>query len=214
MGKSCVDFTLRQILMRGGAGMKVYDELSEEVVKQKNWSADELRAMGYQYYLRKKEVTMARQLPASEAPKKIRTRDGQELIAKAGYIICYKPGEKVRSKLDSYEHWPVEPAIFSKTYERWEETDWEPSAAENQLIKLGCRPYYKAAGVWAKQLAEDALLQSKEHHHPVLVKTGTYVAVGSEGEPYAMGSSTFHSRYEKPHRVTLVERLRKLLGMR
>ncbi|MDX1992266.1 MAG: hypothetical protein SF029_07745 [bacterium] len=194
--------------------MQVYDELSDDIIKQKQWSEAELRKRGYEYYLRKKELTMVRELPASEAPKRIRTSDGQELIAQAGYLICYRPGDHVRPRLDDYEHWPVEPSVFSKTYRQWDRPDWEPNAAVRHLMRLGCQPYYKCAGVWAKRLTQDALLQSMEHRRPVLVEAGEYVAVGVDGEPYSMGEKTFHSRYERPTKpaISLSEKLKKLLG--
>jgi hypothetical protein len=192
----------------------IYDEVSEEVIQQRNWTEKELRARGYAYYMRRKEVTMARELPITDAPLKIRTHSGQELIANAGYIICYKPGNKVRPRLTDYEHWPVEPTIFFKTYKPWDEDGWKPSPSERHLMRFGCQPFYKAVGVWAKLLDVDAMLQSKEHIHPVEVKTGEYIAVGADGEPYSMGAHTFHSRYEISQRLTLAQRFRKLLGLK
>lgn len=194
--------------------MPIYDEVSEEVIQQRNWTEKELRARGYSYYLRRKEVTMARELPATEAPLKIRTHSGQELVASAGYIICYRAADKVRPRLSDYEHWPVEPEIFSKTYKAWDDPDWKPSPPERHLMRFGCQPYYKAVGVWAKQLDTNAMLQSKEHIHPVEVKTGEYVAVGTDGEPYSMGAVTFHARYQVATRLTLAQRLRKMLGLK
>lgn len=194
--------------------MPIYDELSDDVIKQRNWTEKELRANGYVYYMRRKEVTMARELPRSEAPLQIRTRSGQTLVAEAGYIICYRAGNNVRPRLLDYEHWPVEPEIFYKSYKPWNEEHWKPTPSERHLMKFGCQPFFKAVGVWAKQLDMNAMLQSKEHAHPVEVQTGDYIAVGVEGEPYSMGSNTFHSRYELPQRQTLAQRLKKLVGLR
>jgi hypothetical protein len=56
------------------------ERLPDEVIRQKNWTQDELRAMGYQYYERKKEVTMVRELPGIEAPKVILTSWGDKLV--------------------------------------------------------------------------------------------------------------------------------------
>lgn len=190
--------------------------LPDEVIRQKKWTESELRAMGYEYYTRIKEVTMARQLPAEEAPKKVITIQGDELIAEAGYMICYHAGENVFPLLDSYVQWPVSGEIFQQTYKRWDEPDWQPSPAEKKLMDLGCEPYYKATGVWAKKLETDAYLQSLEHPEPVKIRTGQYVAIGIKGEPYSMGPETLHERYQvKTNRLfDAVRRLvRRLRGM-
>jgi len=172
-----------------------YNNLPDFVIRQKKWTEDELRAKGYEYFERVKEVTLVRQLPAHEAPLKIKTSWGDTLTAKAGYMICYKAGMRVQADREAYEHWPVDPAIFAETYKPWDEDDWKPNPAENHLLQSGCKPYYKMAGVWAKQLDHDAYLQSLEHERPVKVQTGKYVAIGVDGEPYSMGETTLHSRY-------------------
>jgi len=172
-----------------------YSNLPDFIIRQKQWTEDELRAKGYEYFERIKEVTMVRQLLPHEAPMRIETSWGDTLIAKAGYMICYKPGPVIRHSRDDYEHWPVAPSIFAETYKRWDEDDWKPSSAEKHLMMSGCEPYYKATGVWARKLDEDAYLQSIEHERPVKVRTGQYVAIGVDGEPYSMGDNTLHSRY-------------------
>lgn len=176
--------------------MNEYDEITEDIIRQRNWTEDELKAHGFSYYERKKEVVLARKLPDEEAPKTITTSQGDTLIAQEGYIICYSGDEGEFNTLDEYVQWPVEPSIFAKTYKRWDDPDWKPSLAEQKLIELGCKPYYKFVGVWAKKTDEDLLLQSLEHDDPVKVETGKYIAIGSEGEPYSMGEQTLHSRYK------------------
>ncbi|MEQ8672626.1 MAG: hypothetical protein RLP44_12020 [Aggregatilineales bacterium] len=173
-----------------------YDEITEDIVRQRNWTEDELKAQGYSYYERKKDVVLARKLPDSEAPKTIRTAQGDTLIAQEGYIICYSSSEGEFDSLEKFVQWPVEPSIFAKTYKRWDDPDWQPDPAQLKLIALGCKPYYKFVGVWVKKAKDDVLLQSLEHAEPVKVKTGQYIAIGSDGEPYSMGENTLHSRYK------------------
>jgi len=172
-----------------------YNNLPDFVIRQKQWTEDELRAKGYEYFERIKEVTLVRELPPQEAPMEIKTSWGDTLIATAGYMICYRAGMVKRTSREDYEHWPVEPSIFAQTYKPWDEEDWKPNPAENYLLMSGCQPYYKSSGVWARKLDEDAYLLSLEHERPVKVRTGQYVAIGVDGEPYSMGDNTLHSRY-------------------
>jgi len=165
------------------------------IIHKQNWSDSELKKNGFHHYERKKTLVMARILPANEAPLKIHTRWGETLIAKAGYIICYTPGDKSLSSLEQYDQWPVEPSIFAKTYKRWNQQLQVTPAIRHLLIK-GCRPYYKVAGVWAKPLTEDVYVQSLEDEEPELVKKDHVLAIGIEGEPYHMGAETFADRYD------------------
>jgi hypothetical protein len=183
--------------------------LPENVIRQRQWGKDELRAMGYEYYERKREVPMVRELPASEAPLTIHTHYGDTLVAEAGYMICYSPGKVVCSSIDQYDHWPVAPEIFIQTYSRWDEPNWKPSPPQRHLLAAGCRPFYKSSGIWAKKLDTDVYLQSKEHVKPVKIRTGMYVAIGQDGEPYSMGDNTIHSRY-RPQRNTLLSKIKRL----
>jgi hypothetical protein len=165
-------------------------------IQQRKWTEQELRAAGFSHYYRKKEVVLARQLTAKEAPLRIRTYAGDELIAPAGYIVCYLPGSQRMQHIRDYEHWPVEPSIFQQTYQVWDVLDWQPSPAQKHLIEHGCRPFYKAAGIWAKRLEEDVYIQGLEHEKPVLLRQNQILAIGQQGEPYHIGEEAFHSRYE------------------
>lgn len=69
------------------------------------------------------------------------------LVARAGYIIAYVAGDTVKSALDDYEPRPIEPHIFAKTYKPWDDARWKPSNIERHLLALGCKPFYKVAGV-------------------------------------------------------------------
>jgi hypothetical protein len=169
-----------------------------DVIRKNEWSEEELQQAGFERYDRRRQLVMARPLPESESPKTIHTANGETLVATTGYMICYIPGDSVRAELDGYDHWPVEPNIFIETYAAWDEPDWTPNLVERHLISMGCSPYYKRAGVWAKQLDEDVLIQSLEHEKPVRVESGRMLAIGSQGEPYSMGEKTFHDRYELP----------------
>jgi hypothetical protein len=166
-----------------------------EIIRQSDYTEQELRALGFQKFERKKQVVMARELPDEEAPKYIQMSDGSTTVATAGYKICYMAGDLPRPNLHDYPHWPVEPSIFNQTYRAWDEPNWQPTPAEIHLIQLGCRPYYKAAHVWAKEIREDTYIQSIEHEQPVLAETGKILAIGVKGEPYTMGDQTFSERY-------------------
>src|SRR5690606_41247981 len=105
------------------------------VIKQEKRTDSELERDGFKQYPRKKEIIMARELPASEAPKEIKTHWGDTLIAQAGYMICYDTGETYRQNPDDYDHWPVEAAIFRNTYKAWDET-YTPTKSQEQLARM------------------------------------------------------------------------------
>jgi hypothetical protein len=167
------------------------------VIKQRSWTKQELKREGFAYYERRKELVMARELPASEAPKEIKSSCDEPLIVEAGYMICYSPNEDLHHTLDAYEQWPVEPEIFGDTYSSWDESLDDLSHTAKQLMDLGCRPYYKSKGVWAKQADAECYIQSLESEKPLQVEPGWMVVIGADGEPYCMTEDEFLSRYER-----------------
>lgn len=183
--------------------------MPDRVIKQQDWTDEKLRAAGFEQYNRKKQVVMARQLNPKEAPLKIVTREGHELMAYDDYFICYV-GDEPKNTLEEYDHWPVEPKIFHETYALWNEKDWQPSPAQQHMMQQGCKPYYKKAAVWAKKLEEDVYIQSLEHEQPIKIKTGEVLAIGAEGEPYSMGDKTFVERYYQETRTRFSWLLRAL----
>jgi hypothetical protein len=166
------------------------------VLKQRRWTEEELKAEGFRSYDRKKTVVLARELRPNEAPKRIKTA-WDTLVAHAGFMICYDVSDgKKHTALDSYTHWPVEPGIFLKTYRKWDvRTPWKPTAPEKHLLALGCKPYYKHASVWAKKLKTPQWLQSREGIEPILIPSGGWITIGIEGEPTSMTEAEFHERY-------------------
>lgn len=172
------------------------------VIKQRNWTEQELKLAGFESYERIKQVVMARRLSAKEAPLTIMTEWDEELVAREGYAICYRAGDVMHSKLEDYYHWPVEPYVFDDTYRPWDQRDWKPTPTEEHLMQLGCHPYYKLSNVWAKKVTHPIWMQSPEHEKPVEVGPGRYLVIGIQGEPYTMGADEFFSRYiqeeEKP----------------
>ena len=76
--------------------------------QQRHWTDQQLIAQGFQYYRPVKRLTMARVLPASEAPKIIKT-SWDTITAKAGYIIAYVAGDTLKKSLDDYDPRPIEP---------------------------------------------------------------------------------------------------------
>lgn len=169
------------------------------ILRQKKWTQAQLVAEGFKYYRPQKQLVMARRLPKSEAPKVIPSQHDR-LVAEAGHIICYAPSKTPKSTIDLYHHWPVAPKIFRKSYRPWDEAKWQPNASEAQLIEYGCKPFYKAIGVWAKRFKEQVYLQSMESPKPVEVSPGTWVCIGLRGEPYACGDN-FEQRYIVPKKL-------------
>lgn len=166
-----------------------------DILKQRQWTQQELINAGFRPYERRKSVVLARELLPAEGPKRIKTA-WDTLMAYPGYMICYDVEDgKRRAGLDAYDHWPVDPAIFRKTYRKWNDTAWKPNPAEHHLLDLGCKPYFKHAGVWAKKLARPGWIQSKESLEAVLVPVGGWLTIGIEGEPTSMTETEFHKRY-------------------
>ncbi len=164
------------------------------VLKQREWTDEELQAANFQYYDVRKRLIMAKILDE--------TIDIQltleVLTAGEGDIICYTPGTEPRENLDDYDHWPVRRDLFRQNYRAWNEPGWKPNAAELHLITHGCRPYYKKVGVWAQCLQRPMYVQSLESPRPVLIPPGRWLCIGVQGEPYHMNDREFRSRYIVP----------------
>lgn len=165
------------------------------VIRQRDWTETELRAAGYRYYVRQKQLVMARALPGEEAPKQI-AASWATLYAQAGDMICYRPeGEAARASIDAFDHWPVQREIFEQDYVAWDGPPLPDTPAMRQLRAAGCQPYYKQAGCWARCLTEPAQVQSLESPEPVRYPAGAWVCIGSKGEPWAQPDDDFRSRY-------------------
>ncbi|MFC1960247.1 hypothetical protein ACFLYO_06020 [Chloroflexota bacterium] len=165
------------------------------VIRQRQWTDEELAQAGFTYYNRQKQLVLARKLPAAEAPKIIQA-SWATLTAEAGMIICYNPKTyAAMSSLDDYDHWPVQPEIFAQDYAPWDDPERTSTPAEIHLIKAGCNPYYKKAGAWARQLTEPTYVQSLESQEPVQYPPGAWLCIGSKGEPWAQDDNAFRSRY-------------------
>jgi hypothetical protein len=121
------------------------------------------------------------------------------LIAVAGYWICFNAGDAVRRSLYEYPHWPVRPDHFQDLYSPWDDPDWQPSPSESHLMTLGCAPYSRKVGVWARRLAAPQAVQTVESEGPVLVPAGAWLCIGAKGSawgtPYSMSDEAFCSRY-------------------
>lgn len=177
------------------------------IIRQRQWTPEELKAAGFRQYARKKQVVMVRQLPPEEAPLTIETT-WDSLVAPAGYMICYDPGKVAWKALEDFDHWPCEPSIFDINYRAWDQPDWKPTPPEAALLRLGCKPFYKIQGVWAKRLAQPVRVQSMESQMPTTVPAGAWLVIGTEGEPYSMSERAFTTRYEGVEYMTLQQRLR------
>lgn len=167
------------------------------VVRQRKWTKAELRDKGFRYYPSRKQVTMVRRLPPEEAPKVIKT-PWDTIVAQAGYYIAYQSTNAPGKPLDAYEPRPIEPRIFKETYAPWRVSNWKPTPTEAHLIKLGCKPYFKTVGVWAKRLTKPTYVQSLESDTPTLAPAGAWLCIGSAGEPWTVTNEWFHRRYVVP----------------
>ncbi len=174
-----------------------------DILRQTRWLEKDLYKEGFRRYDRKKTVVLARELCVGESPMKIQTA-WDTLIAYAGYIICYDATDGVtHESLEEYAQWSVEPHIFQNSYRAWDNSFWTPNGAEQHLINMGCKPYYKFAGVWAKKLDEAQWIQTYESLEPILVPAGGWLTIGIEGEPTSMTEYEFLTRYRParhPHR--------------
>lgn len=154
-----------------------------------------MRAAGFAYYMRQKQLVMARVLPAEEAPKRIEA-SWATIYAEAGSMICYRAvGAAAQPALDDFEHWPVRHDIFEQDYIPWAEPLAPLTPALLQLQAAGCTPYYKRAGCWARQLTEPTAVQSLESPEPVEYPPGGWLCIGSKGEPWVQDDEAFRSRY-------------------
>lgn len=164
------------------------------ILRQRNWTESELITAGFKLYYPTKRLVMARVLPDAKSIEITL----ETLAAQRGDIMCYTPGNVVHDSLDKYEHWPVRRDLFRQTYRQWDEPGWKANPAENYLMEHGCRPFYKAAGVWAKRLRKSVYVQSLESPEPISVPPGRWLCIGTEGEPYNMNDENFRTRYIAP----------------
>lgn len=179
-----------------------------EVLRQREWTESDLIAAHFKRYEPRKRLVMAKVLRTSRTI----AITMESLLATAGDIICYDPGNgEARPDLDDYDHWPVRKDLFRQNYKQWDEKGWRPNAAEAHLLENGCRPYYKAAGIWARRLRKGLVVQSLESPEPILVPPGRWLCIGTEGEPYHMSDSKFRTRYVVPQESAAERLFWKLL---
>lgn len=153
---------------------------SDPILRQRDWSEQELLDNGFRYYERRKYVVLARELPPEEAPLTMRY-ENDVLTATAGYMICFNADWRKRKSLYDYHHWPVAPDHFADTYHEWDDPTWKPNRGEKHLMSLGCKPYYNAAGVWAKKLTHPQWIQNPEQTEPFEVPAGAWLILGATG---------------------------------
>lgn len=168
------------------------------VLKQRNWTEDELKAANFEYYAVRKRLVMAKLL--KEAVDVELTLE--VLSAEEGDIMCYTPGDEVHDDLDDYDHWPVQRDLFRQNYRPWNEPGWKPTLPEMYLLSRGCRPFYKVVGVWAQCLTSPLYVQSLESPRPALLPPGRWLCIGVQGEPYHMSDKDFRDRYLVPAPTT------------
>jgi hypothetical protein len=164
------------------------------IIRQRQWTDDELFAAGFRPYVRKKQVVMARILPQQEIPRAIPS-EYETLVADENYMVLYQTGDTIGQRYEDYHRWPVRRDIFQAEYRIWDEPGWRPDSPQLHLMSLGCLPYYKIASVWAKELDVPTQVQSLESPEPTTIPAEAWLCIGTHGEPYAMTADNFHSRY-------------------
>lgn len=164
-----------------------------------SWSKAELTRIGFDYYESKRVVTMIRELAADESPLTIEIPGGP-LVAEAGYLICFAAEHGLHTALYDYPHWPAAPEWFAAHYDPVDDPSWAPTAAQRHLMSLGCMPYVRRGGAWAKRVTRATKVQSAENPTPVIVPPGTWVCAlvdsGVVQGFWAMDDGSFHRRYE------------------
>lgn len=164
------------------------------VLRQREWSDDQLKAAGFNYYQPVKRMVMAK-LITDMTQVKVTL---EVLTAKSGDIMLYSPGDTPHDNLDDYDHWPAKRDIFTQNYARWDDPNWKPGAIEKQFLINGCIPYYRKRGVWALKLPISIYMQTLESPEPVIVPKGRWLLIGSQGEPYSQSDEDFYERYVVP----------------
>ena len=162
-----------------------------EVLRQRDWSEDALRAAGFRFWLPRKRLVMARELSAAQT---VMSNAGP-LQALPGDILCYRPDDPAQS--GEGERWPVRRELFEGVYRPWDEALPQLAGLE-ALQQAGCRPWYKYRGLWALRLQAARRVQSLESAQPVTVAAGNWLLIGLAGEPWHMDDAAFHSRYHRP----------------
>ncbi len=163
-----------------------------KVLRQRQWTDNQLFKAGFRYYAPIKRVVMAKMLDDNA---NIETTL-EVLNADKGDIMLYTPGDQLHDNLDDYDHWPVRVDLFRQTYARWDDMTWQPTPTQKFLMGYGGLPYYRKRGVWALRLPISIYIQSLESPEPVIVPAGRWLAIGSEGEPYNMSNDSFRERYQ------------------
>ena len=164
---------------------------ADEVLRQRDWSEDELRAAGFRCWLPRKRLVMARELRAAQT---VMSNFGP-LQALPGDMLCYRPEDPTQP--GAGERWPVRHELFERVYRPWDEALPQLAGIE-ALQQAGCRPWYKYRGVWALRLHAARRVQSLESAQPVTVNAGNWLLIGLAGEPWHMDDAAFHSRYHLP----------------
>ena len=171
---------------------------SSKVLMQREWTDQELITAGFKYYHRKQRVVLVRELPAEEAPLKL-YYEQDELIATAGYMICFAAGWRKKKSLYDYHHWPVAPDHFADYYVELDDPHWKPRRGQSHLLSLGCKPYINPVGVWAKKLERPQMIQGVEHEQPFEVPQGAWLLLAAKGSargaPYWVADKAFQDRF-------------------
>src|SRR5262249_5147331 len=113
------------------------------------------------------------------------------LLAEKDGVICFIPATFAHKNLYNYHHCTVKTEFCRQNYIKRGTSKWDPTPAEIHLLANGCRPYYKAVGIWALKLPVGIYVQSLESPEPAIVPAGRWLCIGVEGEPYNMNDHSF-----------------------
>ena len=146
----------------------------------------------------KKTVVLARELRPGEAPKRIKTA-WDTLVAHVGFMICYDVSDgKKRASLDSYNHWPVDPASSSKPIANgMAALPGHPTTPKNICSIWAANPITNMQVSGQKSWSKPQWIQSPESIEPILIPPDGWITIGIEGEPTSMTETEFRQRYHR-----------------
>jgi hypothetical protein len=166
----------------------------EQVYIKSQWSDHEMLTYGFLYYQPIKHLTMARMVVSDET-----------LNSVDGYWIAYVAGDTSQENGDDYQLRLIAPDIFHKSYQPWDETNWQATSIEAHLLSLNCQAYYKSVGVWAKQLSTPRSIQSMESGEIAVAPKGTWLCITMERKAWTIPEAHFYAQYLLPGHKSLIK---------
>ncbi len=170
----------------------------EKIYARQDWTDEALLNDGFVAYRPVKRVVMMRMMLTEKAPLPDEENPEEIIPAPLRYWIAYRAGNDTTTTSAEYDPQPIESHIFAQSYRYWDEPDWQPTASEGHLQRLGCLPYFKTTPLWAKQLTTETWVQGKGKTKPVLAPVGAWLCVDVDGEPTTESEDWFNAHYYLP----------------